>query len=87
MNTQKTVILIIVGIIAVAIFVLITQLLLKKAKLKAEINGTLNKSFAIYFSLLFLSGSVIQIKSIGILSEAVDNIFKLKILLTLNPKC
>lgn len=79
MNTQKTVILIIVGIIAVAISVLIIQLLLKKAKLKAEVNGTLNKSFAIYFSMLFLSTSVIQIKSISILSEAVDNIFKLKI--------
>ena len=29
--------------------------------------------------MLFLSASVIQIKSISILSEAVDNIFKLKI--------
>jgi hypothetical protein len=78
MNAQKTIILIFAGIVSIAISLLIIQLLMKKFKQKIGNNGELNKSFTIYFSILFLAFSFVQIKSITIMSEAVDNIYKIQ---------
>ena len=77
MNISKTITLAIAGLVAIAIVLLIIQLLLKKLKLKSEIDGRLKLSYAIWFVTLFIAASIVNSKTISILSEAMDNIYKM----------
>lgn len=77
MNTSKTITLAIAGLVAIAIVLLVIQLLLKKMKLKSEIDGRLKLSYGIWFVTLFIAASIVNSKSISILSEAMDNIYKM----------
>jgi hypothetical protein len=77
MNTNKTLCLTLAGIIAIAITLLIIQLLTKKVRQKATAEGRYKISFAIWFCALFICASIIMQKVMFILNEALDNIYKL----------
>ena len=77
MNTSKTIALIIAGLIAIAIVLLIIQLLLKKLKQKSELDGKLKLSYGIWFATLFIAAVLVTVKTMTILSEAIDNIYKM----------
>ena len=77
MNTSKTIALTIAGLIAIAIVLLIIQLLLKKLKQKSELNSKLKLSYGIWFATLFIAAVLVTVKSITVLSEAIDNIYKM----------
>ena len=79
MNTSKTIALTIAGLVAIAIVLLIIQLLLKKLKPKSEIDGRLKLSYGIWFVTLFIAASIVNSKTISVLSEAIDNIYKMNI--------
>lgn len=79
MNTAKTISLTIAGIIAIVISLLIIQLLTKKLRQKAILEGRFKPSYAIWFSFLFIAASIVMSKSMGILNEAIDNIFKIEL--------
>ena len=79
MNTSKTITLTIAGLIAIAIVLLIIQLLLKKLKSKSEIDGRLKLSYGIWFVTLCIAGSSVNLKTISVLSEAIDNINNMNI--------
>jgi hypothetical protein len=78
MNTSKSIILTIISLIAIAIVIFVSQLLLSKHRTKASSEGKLNVSFAIKFVSVFIAFSIIMANAIKILGEAVDNIFKSK---------
>ena len=77
MNTSKTIALIIAGLVTIAIVLLIIQLLLKKLKQKSELNGKLKLSYGIWFATLFIAAVLVTVKTITVLSEAIDNIYKM----------
>lgn len=77
MNTPKTISLAIAGLIAIVISLLVIQLLLKKSKSKSETDGKLKTSYGIWFITLFVAISIVNYKMISILSEAIDNIYKM----------
>ncbi len=79
MNTSKTIILAISGFITIGIFLLIIQILSKVLKIKADDNGKLKNSYAIWFASLFISASIIISKIMMVLNEAIDNIYKINI--------
>ena len=76
MNTSKTIVLTISAIIAIAIMLLIIQLLLRKLKSKSEQEGRLKNSFSLWFTTLFIAASITTGKTVTVLSEAIDNIYK-----------
>lgn len=76
MNTSKTVTLTIIATIAIIIILLVIQLLLRKLKMKAEQEGRLNNSFGVWFATLFIAGIITMGRTIAILGEAIDNIYK-----------
>ena len=77
MSLSKTIIILLAGIIAIAIDLIILQLILKKVKKNAESESKLKISFAIWFSTLFFALSIINYQSISFLNEAIDNIYKI----------
>jgi hypothetical protein len=77
MNTSKTITLIIACFVAIAIILLIIQMLLRKIKLKSELDGKLKLAYGIWFAELFLAATFITSKTIIVLSEAIDNIYKM----------
>jgi hypothetical protein len=77
MNTNKTLILTLAGIIAIAITLLIIQLLTKKVQQKSALEGRFKISYGIWFCTLFIAASITMQKAIFILNEALDNIYKL----------
>lgn len=76
MNTSKTVALTIVGIVAFVIMLLVIQLLLRKLKAKSEQEGRLKKSYGVWFVTVFTAASITMGRTITILGEAIDNIYK-----------
>lgn len=76
MNTSKTITLTIAAIIAIAIMLLIIQLFLRKLKPKSEQDGRLNNSYGVWFITLFIAAIITTSKTISMLSEAIDNIYK-----------
>ena len=77
MNPSKTTALIIAGMVAIGIVLLIIQLLLKKLKQKSELDGKLKLSYGIWFATLFIAAALVTVKTMTILSEAIDNIYKM----------
>jgi len=76
MNTSKTVTLTIVGIVAIIILLLMIQLLLRKLKTKSEQEGKVKQSYGVWFSTLFIAATITMGRTITILGEAFDNIYK-----------
>ena len=76
MNPSKAVTLTIAGIVAVVIIILTIQMLLRKIKTKSEHEGRLKKSYGVWFATLFIAATITMERSIMILGEALDNIYK-----------
>ena len=77
MNTSKTVILTIAVLIALAILIMILQILSRKVKNKNSEDGKMKNSYGVWFATLFLSGSLIMERVIFIFSETIDNVYKI----------
>jgi len=77
MDLTKTITLTSVGIIAFAISLTVTQLLIRKEKSKSEIEGKIILSYGILFSSLVVSFSLLNFKTLSILNEFADTIYKL----------
>lgn len=79
MLAQKTISLIIIIVIGIAINLTIIKLLLSKLYKNVDDN-TLNKSsFLIEFAALFISSSIVFSKSMYAANEAIDTILKLRL--------
>lgn len=76
MDTTKIITLTIIGIVSIAISLTVTQLFLIKQKLKSENEGKTNISYAVFFSTWVIAFSLLNLKSISVLSEYIDLINK-----------
>ena len=76
MNIEKNFTLTLIGIVAISISITIIQFLLRKEKKKSEIDGKIKISFGIWFSSILLGATIINLKTITILNEALDYIYK-----------
>lgn len=76
MNIEKNFTLTIIGIVAIAISITIIQFLLRKEKKKSEIEGKIKISFGIWLASILLGATIINLKTITILNEALDYIYK-----------
>lgn len=76
MNSSKTVTLTIIGVVAIVIMLLVIQLLLRKLKIKSEQEGRLKNSYGVWFATLFIAATITMGRTIAILGEAIDNIYK-----------
>jgi large-conductance mechanosensitive channel len=76
MDTTKIITLTVIGIIAMAISLTVTQLFLRKAKTKSENEGKINLAYGILFLGWVISFLLLNVKSISIMSEYIDTIFK-----------
>jgi len=76
MDITKTITLTSVGIIAYAISLTITQLLIRKEKAKSESEGKIILAYGILFSSWVISFSMLNFKTLSILNEFADTIYK-----------
>ncbi|MBE7510447.1 MAG: hypothetical protein HS118_09655 [Bacteroidia bacterium] len=76
MDTTKIITLTIIGIIAMAISLTVTQLFLRKAKSKSENEGKINLAYGVLFLGWVISFSLLNVKSISIMSEYIDTVYK-----------
>lgn len=82
MDTTKTITLTCVGIIAVAISLTVTQLLIRKEKTKSESDGKFLLAYGFLFSSWVISFSLLNFKTISVLNEFADTVYKVN---TVNP--
>lgn len=82
MELTKTITLTSVGIIAFAISLTITQLLIRKEKSKSESDGKILLSYGVLFSSWAVCFSLLNFKTLSVLNEFTDTIYKVN---TLNP--
>lgn len=82
MDITKTITLTSIGIIAFAISLTITQLLIRKEKSKSERDGKILLAYGFLFSSWVICFSLLNFKTLSILNEIVDTIYKVN---TLNP--
>lgn len=82
METTRTITLACVGIIAFAISLTITQILIRKGKSKSEIEGKFNLAYGILFSCWVISFSILNFKMLSALTEFSDTVYKVS---TENP--
>jgi len=82
MDITKTITLTSVGIIAFAISLTITQLLIRKEKSKSEREGKILLAYGFLFSSWVICFSLLNFKTLSILNEIVDTVYKVN---TLNP--
>jgi hypothetical protein len=76
MTISKIIILSIGVLISLATIIMMPKLLFRKIRNKNSEEGKLKLSYGIWFATLFLSGSLIMGKGIFIFNEAIDNIYK-----------
>lgn len=76
MDTTKIITLTVIGIIAIAISLTITQLFLRKAKSKSENEGKINLAYGVLFLTWVVAFSILNLKSLSILNEYTDTIYK-----------
>ena len=77
MNASKTITLAIAGLLAVAFSLFLVQLIVRKVKSRSEDDGKLKLSYGIWFSTLLLAISLVQAKTMEVLGEAIDQIYKI----------
>lgn len=82
MDTTKVISLTLIAIIFMAIALTITQLFIRKAKIKSENEGRANLSFGILFSTWIFAFTILNLESISIMSEFLDLLEKTS---SLNP--
>ena len=82
MEIIKSVTLTIEAIIAFAISITVIQLFIRKEKLKSESDGKICLAYGILFSSWILSYAILNFKTLSILSEICDTVFKLN---SINP--
>ena len=82
MELTKTITLTSVGIIAFAISLTVTQLLIRKEKSKSESEGKILLAYGILFSSWVICFSLLNFKSLSVLNEFADTIYKVN---TTNP--
>lgn len=82
MDITKTITLTSVGIIAFAISLTISQLLIRKEKSKSEREGKILLAYGFLFSSWVICFSLLNFKTLSILNEIVDTVYKVN---TLNP--
>ncbi len=73
----KTITLTIVGIIAFAISLTVTQLFIKNEKSKSEIEGKILLAYGILFSSWVIAFSMLNFKTLSVLNEFADIICKI----------
>lgn len=76
---RSTIILVITSLISVSIAFLMVQILLRKIKRVAEIEGKLKISYGIWFITLFSAAVFVLTKTIISLDEAINNIYKINV--------
>jgi hypothetical protein len=82
MDITKTIALTSVGIIAFAISLSVTQLLIRKEKKKSENEGKILLAYGVLFSSWVICFSLLNFKTLSILNEFVDTIYRVN---TTNP--
>jgi hypothetical protein len=82
MDITKTITLTSVGIIAFAISLTVTQLFIRKEKSKSESDGKILLAYGILFSSWVISFSMLNFKTLSVLNEFTDTIYKVN---TENP--
>ena len=82
MDLTKTITLTSVGIIAFAISLTVTQLLIRKEKTKSESEGKILLAYGILFSSWVICFSLLNFKTLSVLNEFSDTVYKLN---TTNP--
>jgi len=82
MDITKTITLTSVGIIAFAISLTVTQLLNRKEKSKSESEGKILLAYGILFSSWVICFSILNFKTLSVLNEFTDTIYKVN---SLNP--
>lgn len=82
MDLTKTITLTSVGIIAFAISLTVTKLLIRKEKTKSESEGKILLAYGILFSSWVICFSLLNFKTLSILNEFSDTVYKLN---TTNP--
>ena len=76
MDTSKVISLTLIGIVALAISLTVTQLFTRKEKLKSEKEEKINLAYGILFSTWLVAFIILNLKSILILSEFIDILSK-----------
>ncbi len=76
MELRKIVALTVIGIMAMAISLSITQFFLGKAKMKSESEGKINLSYGIFFLSWVISFSLLNVRFVSVMSEYLDGIYK-----------
>ena len=82
MDITKTIALTSVGIIAFAISLTVSQLFIRKEKSKSESEGKILLAFGILFSSWVISFAMLNFKTLSILNEFADTVYKVS---TENP--
>lgn len=82
MDITKTITLTSVGILAFAISLTVTQLLIRKEKSKSESEGKILLAYGILFTSWVICFSMLNFKTLSVLSEFTDTIYKVN---TVNP--
>lgn len=77
MNTGKITTLFLIGLIALAISVTMTQLLTRKEKIKAGNDGKINMAYAILFSSWIIALAMLNFKAVTTLDEFSDLVRKI----------
>lgn len=77
MDNTKLLTLSIISILSIAISLTVTQVFLRKQKIKSEQNNKINTSYALSFATWVIAFSLLNIKSISILSDYIDIINKI----------
>lgn len=78
MDTEKIITLTVIGIIAMAISLTVTQLLLRKEKAKSETEGRIKIAYGVLFFTWVASFSMLNGKVLTISNEYIDAIYKTK---------
>ncbi len=76
MDTTKIITLTVIGIIAMAISLTVTQFFLRTAKSKSENEGKINLAYGVLFLTWVVAFSILNLKSLSILNEYTDTIYK-----------
>lgn len=77
METTKTITLLCTGVIAVTISLTLTRLLFRKEKISSEKEGKIILSYGILFTSWVLGFSLLNLKTITVLNEYFDMVYKI----------
>ncbi|MCY1508113.1 hypothetical protein D9M68_424130 [compost metagenome] len=76
MDTIKITMMAIIGIVAIAISLIVTQLFLRLAKSKSEKEGKINLAYSVLFSTWLIAFSFPYTSALSILNEYIDTVYK-----------